>query len=114
MYLIVKFIWALVLSTTFISDRNIVEENAPGVGDWGGECQCPDGATYKVGDNIDNCATLACVNGEMLNCNRKQGVWSGRKVTCKGILLLSVLSWLSLYHIIYYIIMFCVYVILWL
>ena len=85
--IIAKFIWTLVLSATSISDRNIVEENAAGVGDWGGECQCPDGATYKVGDNIDNCATLACVNGEMLHCNyQSNGQWSKRKVTCAGIL----------------------------
>ena len=85
-------------SSNYISDTepNIVQENSPGVGGWGGTCRCPDGTTYEVGDHFDACNTLACVNGEMVNCNRKHGEWSGRKVTCKGILLLSVLSWLSL------------------
>ena len=99
--LLASSIWKLVLSWSYISGNNDnrVQENADGVGGFGGTCRCPDGKTYEVGDNGDACKSLACVNGEMLNCNRKMGVWSGRKVTCKGILLLSVISWLSLYHI---------------
>jgi hypothetical protein len=34
-------------------------------GTWGGDCKCPDGVIYKVGDNGDKCATLQCVGGEM-------------------------------------------------
>jgi len=63
-------------------DVNVVEENASGVGGWGGTCQCPDGTTYEVGDNKDGCETLACVNGEKLDCNERDGDWSNRKVTC--------------------------------
>ena len=36
---------------------------APHVGMWGGSCTCPDGQSYWVGDNIDLCASLACVGG---------------------------------------------------
>ena len=66
----------------FIASENIVEENAPGVGSMGGTCRCPDGLTYAVGDNRDDCASLACPNGETISCNRHEGVWSHRKVTC--------------------------------
>ena len=48
----------------------------------GGTCRCPDGLTYAVGDNLDDCASLACPNGETISCNRHDGVWSHRKVTC--------------------------------
>ena len=60
----------------------MVEENVPGVGAWGGTCRCPDGSTYQVGDNIDYCDSLACINGEKIDCNDKYGVWSNKKVTC--------------------------------
>jgi len=70
------FTWSVVLGV------NTVEENASGVGGWGGTCQCPDGTTYEVGDNKDGCETLACVNGEKLDCNERDGDWSNRKVTC--------------------------------
>ena len=75
-----------VSTASSISDENIVQENDPEVGGWGGTCRCPDGRTYEVGDNKDSCNTLACVNGEVLNCNRYSGEWSNRKVTCKGTL----------------------------
>jgi len=61
---------------------NIVEENAPGVGGWGGSCTCPDGSVYQVGDNFDSCGSLACVGGVSGTCNRRHGEWSRRKVTC--------------------------------
>ena len=34
------------------------------VGLWGGECTCPDGEVYLVGDNLDLCGSLACAGGE--------------------------------------------------
>ena len=56
----------------------------PVVGGRGGTCRCPDGKTYEVGDNNDFCRSLACVGGEMINCNGTHyGRWSFRKVTCK-------------------------------
>ena len=61
----------------------------PGVGGYGGTCLCPDGRTYEVGDNNDHCKTIQCVNGEMINCNHKRGIWSERKVTCAGNLKLA-------------------------
>ena len=61
---------------------NVVEENVPGVGGWGGTCRCPDGNGYEVGDNGDFCISLACINGQMVNCNQNDGAWSRQKVTC--------------------------------
>merc|ERR1711957_289816 len=43
------------------------------VGGHGGECTCPNGEKYNVGDNNDNCATLACEGGESGTC--KAGRW---------------------------------------
>uniref|UniRef100_A0A7S0NSK8 Uncharacterized protein n=1 Tax=Calcidiscus leptoporus TaxID=127549 RepID=A0A7S0NSK8_9EUKA len=49
-----------------ISDQ--VEENAPGVGGWGGLCRCPSGSLYPAGDNNDYCGSLACDGGYALCC----------------------------------------------
>merc|ERR1711933_11485 len=62
--------------------KNVVTENASGVGHWGGSCTCPDGSVYQVGDNVDHCGSLACVGGKSGTCNKKHGPWSRRKVTC--------------------------------
>lgn len=54
------------------------------VGVWGGFCECPNGQIYQVGDNYDNCATLACEGGRALTCSAT-GIISQnahRKVTC--------------------------------
>ena len=73
-----------------IPDDNVVEENVRGVGEWGGTCRCPDGRRYEAGSIstmstvLGNCRGLACVNGEMINCNKFSGAWSHRKVTCRG------------------------------
>ena len=67
-----------------ILENNVVQEKAPGVALWGGTCKCPDGKTYQVGDGGDGCATLACVYGERISCNKYGGEWSYRKVTCAG------------------------------
>ena len=69
----------------------MVEEKTPGVGSWGGTCQCPNGRSYEVGDNNNHCKSLACANGKMVNCNKYDGEWSKRKVTCSGILWLAAL-----------------------
>ena len=64
---------------------NVVEENANGVGSWGGLCRCPDGKEYFVGDNHDECNTIACVGGEKKYCNEYiDDRWAQRKVTCEG------------------------------
>merc|ERR1719499_1134937 len=79
-------VWDYDLSSTEVASLtnvvNIVEENAPGVGGWGGSCTCPDGSVYQVGDNIDFCDSLACIGGVSGTCNRRHGEWSRRKVTC--------------------------------
>lgn len=61
---------------------NTVWENDNFTGTNGGSCLCPDGASYLVGDNHDNCATLACFGGKSGPCVRKPGEWSKRKVQC--------------------------------
>jgi len=62
------------LQNSFIEDA--------GTGGWGGECTCPDGSTYQVGDHWAACANLACVNGVSGTCNRNGGPWSGKGVVC--------------------------------
>ena len=71
---------------------NLVEENANGVGGWGGTCECPDGSRYEVGDAGDSCGSLSCVHGTKINCNMNHGAWSHRKVTCvqKGNMFLKI------------------------
>ena len=61
---------------------NLVEENAPDIGIWGGSCTCPDGSTYQVGDNGDMCGTIACVGGESGECLQEEGPWAHRRVAC--------------------------------
>lgn len=64
------------------ASNSMVIENAPGVGQNGGQCTCPDGTKYLVGDNNDSCKTLACIGGESGKCNMGKGEWSGKKVVC--------------------------------
>merc|ERR1712207_85680 len=57
----------------------------PGVGGWGGECTCPDGQTYQVGDNDDRCGSLACEGGTAGTCHQfSEPSRVGYKVTCKA------------------------------
>ena len=61
---------------------NIVEENVPGVGEWSGSCICPDGQTYKVGDNNNACESIACIGGFSSGCSSHDRSGRGRRVTC--------------------------------
>ena len=61
---------------------NKFEPNANAGSSWGGMCKCPDGQTYGVSDNADDCASLACIGGIAGQCNRFVGMWSTNKVTC--------------------------------
>ena len=56
----------------------------PGVGGWGGICTCPDGHEYEVGDNMDACASLACVGGTSGACSNGgiSASSAGMAVTC--------------------------------
>lgn len=69
-------------SRILTASNDMVIENAPGVGQNGGQCTCPDGSKYFVGDNGDSCKTLACIGGESGKCNMSKGEWSGKKVVC--------------------------------
>jgi hypothetical protein len=52
-------------------------------GTWGGDCRCPNGQIYKVGDNGNSCASLQCVSGVKENCSKHVDVsWKHKKVTC--------------------------------
>jgi hypothetical protein len=58
----------------------------PGVGGWGGTCNCPSGKTYPVGDYENNCASIACIGGYPSKCERvfKQER-AGMAVTCSQV-----------------------------
>lgn len=62
----------------------VIENSARDIGGFGGSCTCPDGSVFQVGDNHNNCGSLACIGGESGKCIRRHGEWSGRKVTCAG------------------------------
>ena len=55
-----------------------------GVGGWGGKCTCPDGQEYEVGDNGDNCESIACEGGVPGTCGEGLigSANAGMKVTC--------------------------------
>eukprot|EP00967_Tisochrysis_lutea_P111178 scaffold174593_cov24-Tisochrysis_lutea.AAC.1 len=61
---------------------NLVEFNV--AGQWGGLCTCPNGESYRVGDNVDACASLACIGGISGPCsqNGARPDGRGRRVTC--------------------------------
>ena len=54
------------------------------VGGQSGRCTCPNGESYRVGDNWDDCESLACVNGiSDLECDSPRDLQGKfRKVVC--------------------------------
>ena len=74
--------------------ENIVQQNARGVGTWGGTCTCPDGQTYLVGDyaskggcdawNAGDASAAACIGGVIgPTCTSDGGPGSARvRVLC--------------------------------
>lgn len=68
---------------TFADDENWYRWDS-NVGGWGGICICPNGRYYEVGDNHDDCGSLACVGGIASACI-EGGISEARagwKVTC--------------------------------
>ena len=66
--------------------ENELVDNVPGIGAWGGQCTCPDGTVYDVGDKDgEQCAGLdaGCIGGIPGTCNRHAGPWSHKKVICE-------------------------------
>ena len=63
---------------------NLYDENDPTAGGWGGQCACPDGQVYEVGDNHDSIQSLKCVGGvwNVKDLNTFEGVWSRKSVVC--------------------------------
>jgi hypothetical protein len=52
-------------------------------GKWGGECLCPNGQKYWVGDNGDHCRSLACGNGNPISCySYTDPKWMNKSVQC--------------------------------
>lgn len=66
------------------ASANQYVQNAPNKGMWGGQCTCPDGSVYGVGDNGDFCGSLACVFGQSGPCHKSGGAWSFGKVICRS------------------------------
>lgn len=58
---------------TLIGGNNVYEKMA-NVGTYGGECTCPDGQVYKVGDNRDHCGSLACIGGAITKACSSGGI----------------------------------------
>merc|ERR550514_1203125 len=56
-------------------------------GQWGGLCTCPDGQSYKVGDENNACGSLACVGGTPGPCQQRllDKVYWHKKVTCANL-----------------------------
>jgi len=65
-----------------VRSSNVVERDVAGVGGWGGLCTCPDGLVYRVGDNGDACASIACVGGLAGPCGADNYGGGGTRVTC--------------------------------
>jgi len=66
--------------------KNVYERTA-GVGGWGGQCTCPDGQAFEVGDYNNGCRSLACDGGVVTQTCRAGGIArqnAGMKVTCAG------------------------------
>jgi hypothetical protein len=63
---------------------NVYNEHDPSAGGWGGQCACPDGQIYDVGDNYDENQSLRCVGGvwNVKDLNKFEGEWSRKSVVC--------------------------------
>lgn len=62
---------------------NIEGYDGKRMGIHGGWCNCPDGRRYMVGDNNDNCKSLACTNGKPGTCSKlSEQAFAQKKVTC--------------------------------
>jgi hypothetical protein len=63
---------------------NVYNEHDPSAGGWGGQCACPDGQIYDVGDNYDEIQSLKCVGGvwNVKDLNKFEGEWSRKSVVC--------------------------------
>jgi len=59
---------------------NKAKEGTVGIS-FGGNCTCPDGQTYLVGDKKDRCGSLACEGGKAGKC-RTDANSNGFAVTC--------------------------------
>jgi len=73
-------------ATTKAAARPNVYTKVPNVGAWGGQCTCPDGKTYNVGDHNNACGSLACVGGVAGRCSPVHSdARAGMQVTCGSV-----------------------------
>ena len=58
--------------------------NNTGAGAWGGQCTCPNGNVYDVGDDNNSCGSIACTGGVSSECREGGigGAAAGFSVTC--------------------------------
>jgi len=63
---------------------NVYHEKDPAAGGWGGNCLCPNGRIFAVGDNGVDGKTLDCLGGvwNPKAINQHEGEWSGKSVVC--------------------------------
>jgi len=79
-----KVICAPPVEYDFESHNEVIDEDKT-AGVWGGTCTCPDGVVYLVGDENNECGSLACENGEPGICNHYVSLWSHRRVKCASL-----------------------------
>jgi hypothetical protein len=67
----------------YLNTENDYTTDVLNVGGYGGTCTCPNGKEYQVGDNNDNCGSLACVGGIQGSCSStNNAIWLYKKVVC--------------------------------
>lgn len=73
------------IETKNIYEKNVVYEDNTKIGFYGGECTCPDGHKYMVGNlgGTKKCGSLACNDGKAGECQKKLSLeWMYRGVNC--------------------------------
>ena len=62
---------------------DIYTSQNPSVGNFGGTCTCPSGASFWVGSQDDDCSTLACIGGKSGECTKTESdKWKQKQVVC--------------------------------
>ena len=61
---------------------NTLLHNQEDVGGWSGDCTCPNGEKYKVGDKHNGCYSIACEYGIPSGCSESDKSGLGKKMVC--------------------------------
>ena len=68
-----------------IGDTNLYYMNTINFGTFGGICTCPDGTSYRVADNNNDCLSLNCDGGTQSQCHPiDEPRWMHMGVICNG------------------------------